>query len=47
MVVGFNQLSYLVTETESVSVCVDLIRSDVENALVNLTVSTGEGNASG
>ena len=49
MVVGFNQPSYLVIETESVSVCVDLIHPEViqNNAPVVLTVSTGEGTASG
>lgn len=47
--VGFNQSSYFVAETESVSVCVDLISPEAiqENALVVLTVSTGEGTASG
>lgn len=47
--VGFNQSAYFVAETESVSVCVDLISPEAiqENALVVLTVSTGEGTASG
>ena len=47
--VGFNQPLYTVTETGSVSVCVDLISPEAiqENALVVLTISTGEGTASG
>lgn len=49
MDVGFNQPLYSVTETGSVSVCVDLISPEAiqENALVVLTVTTGEGTASG
>lgn len=49
VVVGFNQSSYTVLETESVSVCVDLIRPEAlqEDTVIVLRVSTGEGTASG